>query len=62
MSCAGGRGIGRLTIMSEVGGRCVETSGNLLPRKHTEMHGRKDESKILMATESTEEHEKIKIN
>ena len=26
----------------------------------TEAHGRKDENKIVMATESTEEHEKIK--
>jgi hypothetical protein len=31
-----------------------------LPRKHTEIHGRKDENKILMATESTEEHGKIR--
>ena len=35
-------------------------SRDLLPRKHTEIHGRKDESKIVMATESTEEHGKIK--
>ena len=33
---------------------------NLGPRKHTEIHGRKDEDKIVMATESTEEHGKIK--
>ena len=46
--------------MSEVRGRCVETSGNHLPRKHTEMHGRKDDNKIVMATESTEEHGKIR--
>ena len=32
----------------------------ILPRKHTEIHGRKDEGKIIMATESTEEHGKIK--
>jgi hypothetical protein len=32
----------------------------ILPRKHTEIHGRKDEGKIVMATESTEEHGKIK--
>jgi len=28
---------------------------------YTEMHGSKDKDKILMATESTEEHGKIKI-
>jgi len=32
----------------------------ILPRKHTEIHGRKDEGKIIMATESTEEHGKIR--
>ena len=59
MSCASGRGLGRLTIMSRVW---------LGPPRHqksfaTEAHGKqriKDENKILMATESTEEHGKIK--
>jgi nitrate reductase NapAB chaperone NapD len=32
----------------------------ILPRKNTEIHGRKDEGKIIMATESTEEHGKIR--
>ena len=34
-------------------------SRDLLPRKHTEIHVREDEGKIVMATESTEEHGKI---
>jgi len=38
----------------------AKKSRSLLPRKHTETHGRKDEDKIVMATESTEEHGKIK--
>jgi hypothetical protein len=38
----------------------AKTSKIFLPRKHTEIHGIKDENKILMATESTKEHGKIK--
>jgi hypothetical protein len=34
---------------------------NLGPRKYTEIHGRIDEDKIVMATESTEEHGKNNI-
>ena len=37
-----------------------KTRSKILPRKHTEIHGRKYDNKILMPMKSTEEHGKIR--